>query len=48
MLNPRRVLPNDLIYDRVWGYDFNLSRQLRCGCTSVTSAASSRPAARRG
>ena len=25
MLNPRRVLPNDLIYDRVWGYDFNLS-----------------------
>ena len=25
MLNPRRVLPNDLIYDRVWGYDFKLS-----------------------
>ena len=25
MLNPRRVLPNELIYDRVWGYDFNLS-----------------------
>jgi len=22
MLNPRRVLPSDLIYDRVWGYDF--------------------------
>ena len=22
MLNPRRVLPHDLIYDRVWGYDF--------------------------
>jgi two-component system response regulator MprA len=21
MLNPRRVLPHDLIYDRVWGYD---------------------------
>jgi two-component system response regulator MprA len=22
MLNPRRVLTSDLIYDRVWGYDF--------------------------
>jgi two-component system response regulator MprA len=22
MLNPRRVLPSRLIYDRVWGYDF--------------------------
>jgi len=22
MLNPRRVLPHDMIYDRVWGYDF--------------------------
>jgi two-component system response regulator MprA len=22
MLNPRRVLPSDLIYDRVWDYDF--------------------------
>jgi two-component system response regulator MprA len=22
MLNPRRVLSSDLIYDRVWGYDF--------------------------
>jgi two-component system response regulator MprA len=22
MLNPRRVLPHSLIYDRVWGYDF--------------------------
>jgi two-component system, OmpR family, response regulator MprA len=22
MLNPRRVLPHHLIYDRVWGYDF--------------------------
>src|SRR5215211_7271002 len=22
ILNPRRVLPHDLIYDRVWGYDF--------------------------
>jgi two-component system response regulator MprA len=22
MLNPRRVLPHRLIYDRVWGYDF--------------------------
>ena len=22
MLNRRRVLPHDLIYDRVWGYDF--------------------------
>jgi two-component system response regulator MprA len=22
MLNPRRVLPHDLVYDRVWGYDF--------------------------
>jgi two-component system response regulator MprA len=22
MLNPRRVLPSELIYDRVWGYDF--------------------------
>jgi two-component system response regulator MprA len=22
MLNPRRVLPHDLIYDRVWDYDF--------------------------
>jgi two-component system, OmpR family, response regulator MprA len=23
MRNPRRVLPHDLIYDRVWGYDFD-------------------------
>ncbi|HLM08343.1 MAG TPA: response regulator transcription factor [Thermoleophilaceae bacterium] len=22
MMHPRRVLPHDLIYDRVWGYDF--------------------------
>ena len=22
LLNPRRVLPHTLIYDRVWGYDF--------------------------
>ena len=22
MRNPRRVLPHDVIYDRVWGYDF--------------------------
>jgi two-component system, OmpR family, response regulator MprA len=22
MLNPRRVLPPEVIYDRVWGYDF--------------------------
>jgi two-component system response regulator MprA len=22
MLNPRRLLRHDLIYDRVWGYDF--------------------------
>jgi two-component system response regulator MprA len=22
MLNPRRVLPHSLVYDRVWGYDF--------------------------
>jgi two-component system response regulator MprA len=22
MLNPRRVLPHNMIYDRVWGYDF--------------------------
>jgi two-component system response regulator MprA len=22
MANPRRVLPHDIIYDRVWGYDF--------------------------
>jgi two-component system response regulator MprA len=22
MRNPRRVLPHDMIYDRVWGYDF--------------------------
>src|SRR5438270_2771328 len=22
MLNPRRALPSELIYDRVWGYDF--------------------------
>ena len=22
ILNPRRVLPHDVIYDRVWGYDF--------------------------
>ena len=22
MLNPKRVLPHSLIYDRVWGYDF--------------------------
>jgi two-component system, OmpR family, response regulator MprA len=25
MLNPRRVLPSRLIYDRVWGYDFGPS-----------------------
>ena len=25
MLNPRRVLPSELIYDRVWGYDFGLA-----------------------
>ena len=25
MLNPRRVLPHDTIYDRVWGYDFGPS-----------------------
>jgi two-component system response regulator MprA len=25
LLNPRRVLPHSLIYDRVWGYDFGLS-----------------------
>ena len=25
MLNPRRVLPHRLIYDRVWGYDFGPS-----------------------
>jgi two-component system response regulator MprA len=25
MLNPRRVLSSDLIYDRVWGYDFGPS-----------------------
>ena len=25
MLNPRRVLPSGLIYDRVWGYDFGPS-----------------------
>jgi two-component system, OmpR family, response regulator MprA len=25
MLNPRRVLTSELIYDRVWGYDFGRS-----------------------
>jgi two-component system, OmpR family, response regulator MprA len=25
MLNPRRVLTSELIYDRIWGYDFNLA-----------------------
>src|SRR5437763_16789070 len=25
MLNPRRVLSSELIYDRVWGYDFGRS-----------------------
>ena len=25
MLNPRRVLPHSMIYDRVWGYDFGPS-----------------------
>ena len=25
MLNPRRVLPAELIYERIWGYDFNLA-----------------------
>jgi two-component system response regulator MprA len=25
MMNPRRVLPHSLIYDRVWGYDFGPS-----------------------
>src|SRR5438067_71191 len=30
MLNPRRVLPHSLIYDRVWGYDFGpTSNELR-------------------
>ena len=30
MLNPRRVLPHSLIYERVWGYDFGpASNQLR-------------------
>ena len=25
MLNPRRVLTSELIYDRIWGYDFSLA-----------------------
>jgi two-component system response regulator MprA len=25
MLNPRRVLSPEVIYDRIWGYDFNLT-----------------------
>ena len=25
MLNPRRVLASELIYDRIWGYDFGLT-----------------------
>src|SRR5579875_2304655 len=25
MLNPRRVLPSELIYDRIWGYDFGMA-----------------------
>ena len=25
MMNPRRVLPHSLIYERVWGYDFGPS-----------------------
>jgi len=25
MLNPKRVLTSELIYDRVWGYDFGPS-----------------------
>jgi two-component system response regulator MprA len=25
MLNPRRVLTSELIYDRIWGYDFGLA-----------------------
>ena len=25
MLNPRRVLSPEIIYDRIWGYDFNLT-----------------------
>jgi two-component system, OmpR family, response regulator MprA len=25
MLNPRRVLSSELIYDRIWGYDFGPS-----------------------
>jgi two-component system, OmpR family, response regulator MprA len=30
MRNPRRVLPHDVVYDRVWGYDFGpASNQLR-------------------
>ncbi len=30
MLNPRRVLPHSLIYERVWGYDFGpTSNELR-------------------
>ena len=27
MLNPRRVLTSELIYDRVWGYDFGPAGQ---------------------
>jgi two-component system, OmpR family, response regulator MprA len=29
MLNPRRVLSSELIYDRIWGYDFNLAGNAR-------------------
>jgi two-component system, OmpR family, response regulator MprA len=25
LLNPRRILPHSLIYERVWGYDFGPS-----------------------
>jgi two-component system response regulator MprA len=25
MLNPQRILPHSLIYERVWGYDFGPS-----------------------
>ena len=39
MLNPQRVLPHSLIYDRVWGYDFGPPRT-RCACMWAICAAS--------
>ena len=42
--NARQVLPRELIFDRVWGYDFGANSN-SSRCTSATCAARPRPAA---